>query len=846
MRSILRKTASFLILILACFGLAQSREDFFATAQAEEEAGHFRDMTGSPLYDPWIGHFARQGFAGGYHLNGRPTGLFGPHDEILRSEMAKVSAAVRLAEEAGIAQEWFKLGADRLAEEVLKAIRPWRNCGEGNINCANIGHQPFPDVAYKKIDCERQPGERPCDPWYAEFVYFAVDRGYLQGYLEGLQRRFRPERPAARIHALKIVIADNGHVSPEQDLRFLRLAALARQKGFAQPLCLVGAEERILQNNAGDRKLLAYALLADRLRLFGESCELFAQAGKTAPAQRADFLQRNVTRKEAVRWLGMTTTYAPLRDLSFVPQSGEPPEPEEWAEKALEELAEEAAEAEKGLLDGTLAQEEDLPEKASAEEGDMEKLLEDIAKKGAEERLLEEGLESALPEPWEAMGEADPDLPLRPKANPLDSPEKAMDAWSKAKGSEAVYQKVLKLADEKGVPVSVSAYTPLKILEQNESHALVWPQGYLRPYWASCSQTAGLCPGNLVAANGLTPAELGLVPAQSKTLSPKELLESGIAVYAAKPMHLCKSEYDCFAIPQGTKMLSAGGTIKSRTSSDGKTGLWQPVIYDKGLLSREKTYYALVRDVLYKTDDQPLLDALFADLKKNLDWHVTRNAEIIGHLEDYYRSHTLQQTLDYGLGVGTKEPKDSRSFEYRLVMEWGEGKRSLYEPSRTGWLPADPDIVTVRYWKDLTLGEQRVLHYHRNVYQDDLPSTETEAIKNGQWEFKEVAIAHNLAGATGNRDYRGIGERLGQQAIYDPNGSLVFAPENMGTYDFFPPGESLPNHSRLDVKPWIEWGNSSDDRTTKAEREEAYDEGLKRAARSRARSVGSKINQLLQ
>ncbi len=827
----------------------------------------FSDMTGNPLYDPWIGHFAEQGFVEGYKANGKATGLFGPHDEILRSEIAKVSVAVRLAEGMGIERKWFALDAQRLAEEVLQAIRPWRNCGEGNAHCANIGGQPFPDVAPKPTDCERQPGEHPCDPWYGEFVYYAVDRGYIQGHQEPSGPLFRPGWGAIRIHALKLVMADNGHFDPAQDLRFQRLLALAEEKNLHMPACLASATGQMLEKG-NDPKLVAYALLADQLQLFGPNCEVFTQAGKLTPQQRADFMQLNITRKEMLRYFGMTSTYAPLYDLSFVPQSGTPPAQEEWMEKALEELLEENQNAfvSQWLEDAEALKEEgEDPADPLAEEGlpkaEEPKLPEAPEKPQAEDDSLLEDIQPMATKTPAAPSPAMDALDQWLLANGLaDSNASALEAWDKAKGSEAISQKALNLLDESGRLFSVPARTPLKIVEQNESYALVWPQGYLRPYRAGCSQMAGLCAGSLLAMGAVSDVGLGPAPQQSKTLSPKELLESGIAVYAAKPIYLCKSEYDCFAIPQGTKMLSAGGTIKSRTSSDGKTSLWQPVTY------QGQRRYALVREVLYKTDDQPLLDALYNDLKENLDWHVTRNAEIIRSLDAYLLTHYLNPTLSHGLTsevIGKwaqypesfeygwvkkwfeeKKPKikagifgnldkelakqertlkairdwgrgskPTDSLEYGWVEEWYEENKDYSVSSGAGWIPEDPDNVTVRYWKDLTIGEQKALHYHRNAYQDDLPLTEAEAIESGDWEYKGEAVAHNLAGARGNKDYRGIGEKAGQQAVYNVDGKLVLTPENGGTYDFVPPAEDVLLHTQVDVKPWVEWGNSPNDAT---------------------------------
>ena len=127
----------------------------------------------------------------------------------------------------------------------------------------------------------------------------------------------------------------------------------------------------------------------------------------------------------------------------------------------------------------------------------------------------------------------------------------------------------------------------------------------------------------------------------------------------------------------------------------------------------------------------------------------------------------------------------------------------------------DPNVVTKKFWNSLTPEQQRTLHDARNQYQGALPLNISGL--DGNWENKGEAIAHNLAGATGNIDYRGTGSNLHRQAIYDRNGNLVSTPENMGTYDFASPNSSsgVRDHLPVDVQPWTEWGNSSND-TTKA------------------------------
>lgn len=115
-------------------------------------------------------------------------------------------------------------------------------------------------------------------------------------------------------------------------------------------------------------------------------------------------------------------------------------------------------------------------------------------------------------------------------------------------------------------------------------------------------------------------------------------------------------------------------------------------------------------------------------------------------------------------------------------------------------------------------------HYNRQRFvHPDLRQGNGRQILNNeadQWNCTENAIAHNLNGASGNMDCRGkIGtNREHQQMIVAPNGMIVNTPENMGTYDFVPPDDSIASHFANDVWPWIVWGNNEDDKTSAGER----------------------------
>lgn len=132
----------------------------------------------------------------------------------------------------------------------------------------------------------------------------------------------------------------------------------------------------------------------------------------------------------------------------------------------------------------------------------------------------------------------------------------------------------------------------------------------------------------------------------------------------------------------------------------------------------------------------------------------------------------------------------------------------------------DSDKVTIGYWTGLTTDQKRVTHYGRNLFQpsEQLPWSESVA-KILDWDCMGEALAHNMNGAEENIDYRGTGVYEGMQAVYNSNGQLVTNEENKGTYDFGTP--LTEDHFRMDIEPWVKWGNSPQDTTAYGERSPA-------------------------
>lgn len=277
---------------------------FFTSAKAAV----FPDLSEESLYYPHIEKLYEAKIISG----DTTTNTFRPADTINRAEFAKVTAFTRLAEQVGVAHQWSKMDNYALAYETVDLLEDFFNCSNGA--CASIGGRPFTDVAESSPKCAEDP-EVSCDPWFSRYIYYAVSNGFIKGYDNGGgARSFRPEENILRIHALKMIMVDNGNISPERDGRYRRLLGQAEALGSYSPKCLKGAENYILDLNGGytadAAKLLKYALLADRLDLFGNHCQVFG--GYNTPKERALFLNKPLTRQETPRFFALTVDYDPV------------------------------------------------------------------------------------------------------------------------------------------------------------------------------------------------------------------------------------------------------------------------------------------------------------------------------------------------------------------------------------------------------------------------------------------------------------------------------------------------------------------------------------------------------
>jgi hypothetical protein len=171
-----------------------------------------------------------------------------------------------------------------------------------------------------------------------------------------------------------------------------------------------------------------------------------------------------------------------------------------------------------------------------------------------------------------------------------------------------------------------------------------------------------------------------------------------------------------------------------------------------------------------------------------------------------------------------------------LVFQTKEGEiirvGTIDENGNTWQPPYEEGEINSDYFGELNENQQKITHYHRRIFEDeDIPVTSRKLEKNEEMYWsdpKDNSPAHNV-GTEGNIEYRGIAgtKREGQQVVYDINGNLVTSHENAGSYDYeLPRAINLyQSHLDVDVEPWLEYGNSPQDTTTKEQRIHAMAEG---------------------
>ncbi len=122
----------------------------------------------------------------------------------------------------------------------------------------------------------------------------------------------------------------------------------------------------------------------------------------------------------------------------------------------------------------------------------------------------------------------------------------------------------------------------------------------------------------------------------------------------------------------------------------------------------------------------------------------------------------------------------------------------------------------------------------KRIQNGDIPQRHLQIVYLVLQNTHEYYI-HNLNGVSGNQVF--IHENGHSEAVYDKNEKLVQDGINGGSYNYFDRRKHPLKHFSFDTHPWIMWGNSKKDTTSKKERIFGYvtdlEAGLKKALLSK-------------
>ena len=107
-------------------------------------------------------------------------------------------------------------------------------------------------------------------------------------------------------------------------------------------------------------------------------------------------------------------------------------------------------------------------------------------------------------------------------------------------------------------------------------------------------------------------------------------------------------------------------------------------------------------------------------------------------------------------------------------------------------------------------------HFNRNASNPEFPKQYDANYFDG-WDDNVAANCHQFTSPErNNKKYVSPDGKF--EAIYSKNGDLVDDPRDVGTYNFISPNKDGLGHFIVDVVPWIWYGNSPNDTTTRPER----------------------------
>lgn len=91
-------------------------------------------------------------------------------------------------------------------------------------------------------------------------------------------------------------------------------------------------------------------------------------------------------------------------------------------------------------------------------------------------------------------------------------------------------------------------------------------------------------------------------------------------------------------------------------------------------------------------------------------------------------------------------------------------------------------------------------HYGRNLLNKDRPTFNEVRETDGPWLLLEPGETVFHQHGPGNENNLKFVTRDGYEAVFNPDGTLVTSPENMGTFNYVDDGDSVMGHVVYDVR----------------------------------------------
>lgn len=163
-------------------------------------------------------------------------------------------------------------------------------------------------------------------------------------------------------------------------------------------------------------------------------------------------------------------------------------------------------------------------------------------------------------------------------------------------------------------------------------------------------------------------------------------------------------------------------------------------------------------------------------------------------------------------------------------MKWGVRRYQNYDGTRIG-----PNHTTGRL---ITSNGKRVFnrgkpiksqmrgyltgHYLRNRLNKNLPKNDADAERRGWRKLSDKdSSMHQFKKHDGVRNSKWVSPSGHREVVFTGKGEnqrIATDPRDVGTYNFFDPKKNPLGHAVFDVAPYMLWGNSADDSTTKISR----------------------------